>query len=540
MKRSILRPLALGIVTLSTVAGMAIGSVSANAASIGTFTFTPATGVDSNALTLDTSGPCPGGTNFQIAVFGTGFPAAGYGVTANNSDSILPNNAAGGYTIGLLDTMHNFAAAQSPPAVLSGDYTFTGTCKNAFGATTFGTFDGVVTFTQNGANAPTFVAHNPAAPAVNTTTTLASTPASPVDTATPVAFTAHVAANSGSATPAGTVQLMNGATAIGSPTAVDSSGNVTISTVLPAGSDSITAAFTGGTGFNNSTSAALAYTVTQAPADATVTALSISPATATSADQVTLTASVSDTPHSATKPTGAVQFADGGTNVGSPVTLVNGVATLAQTFAAGAHSFTATYTSNAPGSFANSASTSQAYTVTTFTGVQTSEKIETTIAAGSLTVSVADTSTVVLPSPQLNATATYLTTSGRIHPVTVADTRAGNPGWTLSGQVSDFVNTTGPTTTPIPGVDLGWTPNVIDHSPSQNVIPGSLVNPANPPLTANPAVADLNGLHVSRILASAAAGAGTGTAHVDALLALNVPTTTVAGTYDATLTLTAI
>jgi hypothetical protein len=541
MKRSIMRPLALGIATLSTVAGMAIGSVSASAASIGTFTFTPATGVDSNALTLDTSGPCPGGTNFQIAVFGAGFPAAGYGVTANNSDSILPNNAAGGYTIGLLDTMHNFAAAQSPPAVLSGDYTFTGTCKNAFGATTFGTFDGVVTFTQNGANAPSFVAHNPAAPAVGTTTTLASAPASPVDTATPVSFTAHVAANSGSATPAGTVQLMDGATAIGSPTAVDGSGNAVISTTFStAGSHSVTAAFTGGTGFNNSTSAALAYTVTQAPADATVTALSISPSTATSADQVTLTASVSDTPHSATKPTGTVQFADGGTNIGSPVALVNGVATLTQSYSAGAHSFTASYLSNNANSFANSASTSQAYTVSAFTGVQTSEKIETTIAAGALTVSVADTSTVVLPSPQLNATATYLTTSGKIHPVTITDTRAGNPGWTLSGQVSDFVNTTGPTTTPIPGVDLGWTPNVIDKSPSQNVIAGSLVNPANPPLTANPAVADLNGLHVSRILASAAAGAGTGTAHVDALLALNVPTTTVAGTYDATLTLTAI
>lgn len=535
MKRTILRPLAIGIATLSTVAGMAIGSVAANAASIGTFTFTPATGVDVNSLTLDTSGPCPGGTNFQIAVFGSGFPAAGYGVTANNSDSILPQNAAGGYTVGLLDTMHAFAAAQNPPATLSGDYNFVGTCKNAFGATTFGTYDGTITFTQNGANPPSFVAHNPAAPAVDTTTTLAATPASPVDSATSVAFTAHVAANTGTATPAGTVQLKNGATSIGSPTAVDSSGNVTISTLLPVGSDSITAVFTGATGFNNSTSAALAYTVTQAPATPTTTSLAISPAAPNSNTPVTLTATVA--PAAAA---GTVQFADGGTALGAPVTVTGGTASKTQTFAAGAHSFTATFTPANPASFAGSASTSQAVTVTAGPTNSTTETIETTIAAGSLIVSVADTSTVVLPSPQLNSQATFLTTQGRIHPVTVADTRAGNPGWTLSGQVSDFTNTTGPTSTPIMGSNLGWTPNVIDQNPNQLVVAGPVVAPEAPPVTANPAADDAKGLHFSRVLASAAAGKGTGTAHVDALLALNVPTTVIAGTYDATLTLTAI
>jgi hypothetical protein len=539
MKRTILRPLAVGIATLSTVAGLAVGAVSSQAASIGTFTFTPGSGVDLNSLTLDTSAACPGGTNFQIAVFGAGFPAVGYNVTANNSDSIIPVNAAGGYTVGLLDTMHAFAAAQNPPATLAGTYTFTGTCKNAFGASTFGTYDGTIVFTQNGANPPSFVANNPAAPAVDTSTSLASTPASPVNTGDAVAFTAHVSATSG--TPTGTVQLMDGATAVGSPTAIDASGNVTISTSFStAASHSITAAFTGGTGFNNSVSTAIVYTVNQAPADATSTALSISPASATSADQVTLTAAVSDVAHAATKPVGAVQFADGGTNVGSPVTLVNGVATLAQSFAAGAHSFTAAFTPANPATFAASSSTSQAYTVTAFAGVTTSEQIITTLAAGSLTISVADTSAVVLPNPSLNATATFLTTSGRIHPVTVTDTRAGNPGWSLSGQVSDFQNTAGPTTTPIVGANLGWTPNVIDHSSSQTVSAGAVVLPATTPVLTNAAADPAAGLHTSRPLASAVAGTGTGTAHVDALLALNVPTTVVAGTYAATLTLTAI
>ena len=536
MNRTFMRPIALGIATLSTVAGMAVVAVSSQAASIGTFTFTPGSGVDAAPLTLDTSAACPGGTNFQISVFGAGFPAVGYGVTANNSDSILPLNAAGGYTVGLLDTMKAFAAAQSPAATLAGTYTFTGTCKNAFGATTFGTFDGSVVFTQNGANAPTFVANNPS---VSTTTALGATPASPVNTGASVAFTAHVSAASG--TPAGTVQLMDGATAVGSPSAVDGSGNVTISTAFAtAGSHSVTAAFTGGAGFGSSTSDPIVYTVNQAPADATATALSISPASSDTVTPVTLTAAVSDVPNTATKPTGTVQFADAGTNVGSPVALVNGVASLSQTFPAGSHSLTAAYIPSNANTFAASASTSQALSVTAFAGVTGSETINTTIAAGALTISVADTSTVVLPSPQLNATATYLTTSGKIHPVTVTDTRAGNPGWNLSGQVSDFQNTTGPTTTPIVGANLGWTPNVIDFNPSQTIVAGPVVLPATPPVTSNAAAIPAAGLHTARGLASAAAGAGTGTAHVDALLALNVPTTTVAGTYAATLTLTAI
>jgi hypothetical protein len=541
MKRSLLRPVAVGIATLSTVATMAIGAVSSHAATIGTLTFTPATGVDTSSMTVSTSAPCNDGTtNFQLVVTGAGFPAAGVNVTPNEPQNILPANAAGGFDASLQNTMQSFANAQTPPAVLSGDYVFSGNCRNTFGAAAVDSFVGTVTFTQHAGGSPTYTSAV-ATVNVDTTTSLASTPASPVNTGVPVAFTAHVAANTGTATPAGTVQLMDGATAVGSPTAIDGSGNVTISTSFTTtGSHVVTAAFTGGAGFNNSVSTGLTYTVNAAPASDTATSLSISPASATSVDPVTLTAAVADVPTPATIPTGSVQFADGGTNIGSPVALSAGTAALTQTFPAGPHSFTATYIPSNAAIFNASSSTSQAYTVTTFAGVSASETIETTVLAGALTISVADTSTVVLPSPVLNATATFLTTSGRIHAVTVSDTRAGNPGWNLSGQVSDFQNTTGPTTTPIAGVNLGWTPNVIDQNPGQTVVAGPIVLPQTPPLAADPAVATAAGLHVSRLLASAAAGAGTGTSHVDALLALNVPTTVIAGTYDATLTLTAI
>ncbi|MDX6257959.1 MAG: hypothetical protein QOJ11_4293 [Frankiales bacterium] len=536
MKRSILRPLAIGVATLSTVAGLAIGAVSSQAAQIGTFTFSPASGIDANSLTLSSSTACPGGTNYQIAVTGTGFPVDGYNVTANNSQSILPTNAAGGYDVGLLDTMKAFALAQTPPATLSGDYVFTGTCKNAFGVTTFGTHVGTLTFTQNGANPPSFVTKQ-VLQNYTTSTALASSPASPVDTGVAVTFTAAVTSTpAGGAT--GTVQLLDGTTAVGSPTAVDASGMAVITTSFAtAGSHSITAAFTGSAAnVGNSASTPIVYTVNQSPATPTTTSLAISPASATSADNVTLTANVA--PAGAA---GKVQFADGATNLGNPVTVsAGGTAALTQTFAEGAHSFTASFVPTNAASFASSASTSQAYTVLHFAGAQTSEKIETTIAAGALTISVFDTSTVVLPSPVLNADASFLTTAGALHPVTVTDTRAGNPGWVVSGQVSDFQNTTGPTTTPIAGVNLGWTPNVVDKNPGQTIVPGAAVLPATPALAVNPAVAGAAGLQVSRTLASAAAGAGTGTAHLGADLALNVPTTVVAGTYDATLTLTAI
>jgi hypothetical protein len=531
MKRSILRPIAVGIATLSTVAGMVIGAASSQAANLGTLTFSPATGNDSSTMTVDTSGPCtnPASTNANVTMTGAGFPAGGINVTQNIGLAQLGSNAAGGYSFPLSDTLHQFALLQSPPAALSGVYTFSFNCRPALGAAN-DTFTGTITFTAGAV--PTYVAQNPA---VSTTTALASTPASPVNTGVPVAFTAHVAAAAGTA--AGTVQLFDGATAVGSPTSVDASANVTISTAFStAGSHSITAQFTGSAGFGDSTSTPLVYTVNTAPATPTTTSLSISPATATTVDAVTLTAAVGPT-----GATGTVQFADGGANIGSPVTVSGaGTATLSQTFAAGAHSFTAAYTPANPAVFNASASTSQAYTVTTFAGVSTSEKIETTISAGSLVISVADTSTVVLPNPTLNPTATYLTTSGRIHPVTVADTRAGNPGWNLSGQVSDFQNTTNAAAAPIAGVNLGWTPNVIDSNPGQTVVAGPVVLPQTPPLAADPTVATAAGLHVSRLLASAAAGAGTGTSNVDALLALNVPTTVIAGTYDATLTLTAI
>ena len=168
-------------------------------------------------------------------------------------------------------------------------------------------------------------------------------------------------------------------------------------------------------------------------------------------------------------------------------------------------------------------------------GTSASENITTEVLAGELLISV-ENSNVVLPSPQLTPDATMLTTAGSLNPITVTDTRAGNPGWSVSGQVSDFSDGASHS---INGANLGWSPLVVDKLGAQNITTGPVVDPAGAlePGAAAPTGA---GLAAARTLATAAASGGNGTAHLSADVTLNVPTSTVAGTYTAVLTLPAI
>jgi hypothetical protein len=536
LKRRIVHHVVAALITTSFVVCSAVGAEPSSAAGIGSFTFGPTSGTDTTMLTLDTSGPCLDGTTFQVLVTGPGFPVGGFPVSAAVAVSSLVGNPAGGYTVPLSDSMKNFADAQTPPATLSGTYSFSGQCMDASGGTTFDTFGGSIDFTQNSAASPSYVAKVEVVFGYFTATALAAAPGGPVNAGTPVTFTAHVSSSpTGGAL--GTVQLLDGTDPIGNPTAVDASGNAIISTSFTAGGyHSVTAAFTGGFAFvTSSTSLPLVMTVNAAPADPTATSLAISPSSVTAAGMVTLTAAVVDVPHPSSQPLGTVQFLDSGTAVGAVVPVTSaGTATLSRQFGEGGHAFTASFVPTDPLLFDPSSSTSEAYRVAPAAGVP--QTIETTVDPGSLTMSIADTGTVVLPAPVLNVTATFLTTTGRLQAVTVTDTRAGNPGWVLSGQVTDFTSTTGNS---IAAVNLGWTPDVVDESPGQVVVLGGPVSPAAPPLVLDPPGGAF-GLHVSRTLASTAAGSGTGTAQLGADLALNVPTSVQAGVYEATLTLTVI
>ncbi|WP_181818941.1 Ig-like domain-containing protein [Rhodococcus sp. AG1013] len=155
---------------------------------------------------------------------------------------------------------------------------------------------------------------------------------------------------------AGTVQFSVDGTAVGGPVTV-SGGTATYAyTFNAAETYAVTAEFTGAAGFTNSTATAQNITVTD-PDQETSLSLAV-PGSAQTGSEVDLTATVS--PSDAA---GTVQFKDNGTNIGSPVAVVNGAATLPHTFTtSGAHSITADFAAG-PG-FVNSSAAAQSVTVT--------------------------------------------------------------------------------------------------------------------------------------------------------------------------------
>lgn len=119
----------------------------------------------------------------------------------------------------------------------------------------------------------------------------------------------------------------------------------------------------------------------------------------------------------------------------------------------------------------------------------------------------------------------YFLAEGSIVPIRVQDTRAGNPAWSITAQVSDF--TAGGQT--VSSKYLGWTPEVLENE-------GSAV--AGAPVPSGFDSGD--GLSVARTLASADTGHARGASVVGADLELKLPLDTPQGTYSATITLTAL
>jgi hypothetical protein len=116
---------------------------------------------------------------------------------------------------------------------------------------------------------------------------------------------------------------------------------------------------------------------------------------------------------------------------------------------------------------------------------------------------------------------TFLQSTGEIKPVTVTDTRVGGPAWSISGQVGDFGA--------VSGKHLGWTPKVT--APGAGASAGAAVASG---------ITTGNGLKDPSTLASATSGHALGTATLGADLDLRLPLDTPAGTYSATLTITAL
>jgi hypothetical protein len=172
-----------------------------------------------------------------------------------------------------------------------------------------------------------------------------------------VVFVVTVIAESGTATPTGSVTLLDGTDAIGT-TGLASGAGVIADSAFGGGSHSITAEYSGDANFAASTSPPLIETVDQA---ATAVQLTSSANPSTLGQAVTLTATI--TPASGSAETGTVSFTDSGQSLGTASIDSAGVATMATSaLAVGDHTITATYSGDAD--FAGSTSATLVETVT--------------------------------------------------------------------------------------------------------------------------------------------------------------------------------
>ncbi len=152
-------------------------------------------------------------------------------------------------------------------------------------------------------------------------------------------------------TPTGTVQLYDGATALGAPLSL-SGGVASLTTAaLGVGTHTITAEYGG----DSNNLAAVSPAITEVVRTASTVTLAASPSTVTAGQNIALTATVTGS-----APTGSVQFRDGSTVIAT-VTLSGAAASAAvSALAVGSHTLTAVYA----GDSANGPSTSPGVAVT--------------------------------------------------------------------------------------------------------------------------------------------------------------------------------
>ncbi|MFI6118058.1 beta strand repeat-containing protein, partial [Kitasatospora sp. NPDC051164] len=192
----------------------------------------------------------------------------------------------------------------------------------------------------------------------NTTTVLTSLPDPSVFGQAKVLTATVTAAAPGAGTPTGTVSFFDGVTLLGTGTVA--AGVATFTTTdLAVGTHALTAAYSGDTAFNGSTSPVDAQTVTKANTTTTVTT---APNPSVFGQPVSLTATVSVVAPGGGIPTGTVTFFIGGIPQ-APVTLSGGVATLTTAaLSVGVHPIRATY--NGSGNYNTSTSATITQTVT--------------------------------------------------------------------------------------------------------------------------------------------------------------------------------
>lgn len=363
-----------------------------------------------------------------------------------------------------------------------------------------------------------------------TTTTLTANPSS-ASTGDSVTLTAAV-----SPATAGTVQFKDGATALGSPVTVSSGTATTTTTFSTAGTHSLTADFTPTSSSFAASQGTLSYVVGAAAATPTTTALGVSPTSGPAFSPVTITATIS--PSAAA---GTVQFLDGASNLGS-VMVSSGSASLTYSlFAQGTHSLTAVFTPANTALFTGSTSAAVTFVASAATGpTPANANVQAEADPGQLTITTPYSSGSPLDIGHLtrNAASNALTTSAVFGststPIQVTDTRAGDLPWTAYVQTTDFSSGG----SAINGQNLGLTGLQYVETPG-NALSHTTVQTFDNPAAQAVSVTDAGTLGLKGLPHKfASAAAGDGTIGLFGTLTLNAPTSTLAGTYAATLTFT--
>ena len=255
-------------------------------------------------------------------------------------------------------------------------------------------------------------------------------------------FTATVAAVSpGAGTPSGTVNFLEGSTTLASSVALNGSDQATFTTSsLALGTHTVTAAYSGDTDFQASTTTTAAVQTVGAGATSTVvtqptTNVPASGGTDTFFHQAaTFTATVTST--NGGTPTGHVAFLDGTTTLASGVSFFLSSGDMAQasfttsTLSVGAHTITAVYTDDVDSNFTTSTSPNLIHTVD------------------------ADTTTTDVSPPITNVTTTGGQSNSSFNPtVTFTATVTSGHGGTPTGTVQFLAN----------GTDIGTPQTVISN-----------------------------------------------------------------------------
>ncbi|ORL72236.1 Ig-like domain-containing protein [Prescottella equi] len=276
-------------------------------------------------------------TSLTVQVSGTATTGSPVDLTA----TVSPSGAQGA-----VQFTDNGAPIGSPVPVVNGvvtlPHTFTSTGAHSVGAE----FVAGAGFTNSSASPQTVTVSDP-----DVETSLSVTVPGSAETGESVSLSAQVSPSGAQ----GSVQFKVNGTAVGSPVPVSGGAASLPHTFNAAGPFAVTAEFTGAAGFTSSSASAQTVTVTEP--DVTTTLSVTAPGSATTGSSVELTATVS--PSGAQ---GSVQFTDNSAPIGSPVAVVNGVATLPHTFtSSGAHSVGADFVAGA--GFTNSSAAAQSVTV---------------------------------------------------------------------------------------------------------------------------------------------------------------------------------